>query len=279
MKSLASTGEVKAVTADVTLGVLNASVVQRTDVTPDLTIWRIRPDTGRTPPFLPGQYVTIGAPLEPVRSGGQLSVPLVMRPYSIASPPTQREDFELFIRRVPEGSMTPRLWAASVGDRVSVGERPKGKLTLEAVPMESHLVMVSTGTGIAPFMAMLRAYATRGVWSRVTVINGVRSVADAAYHRELLTMQERDPTMSYVAAVSREPVAGKPSLAPGHVQTLLTPEAFKRLTGQGLTPSTCRVLLCGNPDMILAIVDALEPLGFSVDTSQEAGHIFFERYW
>ncbi len=135
--------------------------MERLDVTADLARFRLRPDGGM-PAFVPGQYVSLGL---------QTDAGHLLRPYSIASAPHEREVLESYIRRMEAGAFTARLWALQPGERLWVGP-PRGLFTLRPRHEGPHL-LIATGTGLAPMMAMLADLGARPSRPRVILIHGV----------------------------------------------------------------------------------------------------------
>ena len=172
----------------------NATLVAREDIGPDLGYFRVKLD-GPAVPFEPGQYMTIG-----VIADGKL----LQRPYSVASAPTvsDTDGYEFFVRHVPVVRFTTALWRLPVGQRMRmIG--PKGRFMLEPVDERTHLY-VSTGTGIAPFIAMVRETMAQGRPRRTVVLNGV-SYADELGYRSELEAWQQDPAyrLTYVPTISR----------------------------------------------------------------------------
>lgn len=274
--------------------VCNATIVHRHDLTAELSIVQIRPDHGVVPDFLPGQFVKLGLPRaegpEPVSTAGRSrSGPrLVRRAYSIASSPRQRDALELLIVRVETGKLTPRLWTLEPGGRVWLDDKISGHFTLNPVPPGKNLIMVATGTGIAPYVSMLRTYAEAPPWRQAVVINGVRYAADLAYREELEALAAAHDHIVYIPITSREPeapphqpLAGRKHWTGlrGRVQQVLEPHAYEALVGASLNPCDCQVMLCGNPDMIVSVQRMLEERGFHVHSPAQPGNIHYERYW
>ena len=146
-------------------------------------------------PFEPGQYLTIG-----VESNGKF----IQRPYSVASSPRDiaTEGYEFYIRVVEGGTFTPLLWRIPVGHRMRmIG--PKGRFMLEPDDDRTH-VFISSGTGIAPFVSMMKTLLHDGAPRKAVMLNGVSYVGDLGY-RDLLEGWERDGTypLTYVPTVSR----------------------------------------------------------------------------
>jgi ferredoxin--NADP+ reductase len=275
---------------------LNARVVRRTDLHDGLRIIHVRPADGPPPPFKPGQFVVLGLPrAEPGRSL------LLRRAYSIASPPGA-DALEFLLVRIDEGRLTPRLWELREGDPLFLDSAARGEFTLDAVPPHSNLVLFATGTGIAPYMSMLRAKlpggwtaAARGChgngpqphesghgsarFRRTVLIHGVRYAADLAYRTELEAFASREAGFRYVPIVSREPHDAAWDGLRGRVQLALAEERFEGLAGFPLSPATCHVLLCGNPAMVREVQGQLESRGFCPHTRRRPGNVHTERYW
>lgn len=262
----------------------NTTLIDRQDVTEDLCIIRLRPDSGQALDYEPGQFITIGLPRPPTLNSpaarmGSDRVRLIRRAYSIASSPLTRDHIELYVALVEQGKLTPRLWDLYPGDRIWMDDQTKGEFTLEGIGSDKDLVMVGTGTGLAPYMSMLRTYQGQSRWNRFVVIHGVRLVQDLGYRQELEQISTADPTVFYVPTVTREPDSSPWQGLRGRVQVVLEEETYQRLVGAKLDPARCHVFLCGNPDMISSVQAILESRGFVTQTRQQSGNIHFERYW
>lgn len=238
-------------------GPYNGRIIAREDLTPTLATLRIALDTAPLP-FEPGQYIAIGLEL----SGG-----LVQRPYSIASSARRLEDgYELYIRRVPGGALTPSLFATGVGQRLLV-RRPKGRFVLGRDDQRTHL-FVATGCGLAPFLAMVRTLLDEGQPRRVVLLHGVSYVAELGY-RALLEDWERSDALPlrYLPTISRPDAGWQGRTGRAEAQLPQVLDDF------GLTPQDTVVYLCGNPEMIGTSRDLLVARGFPVD------HVRSELYW
>ena len=252
----------------------NATIVYRRDLHAGLWIIRVKPD-GDVPEFLPGQYAELAiAELQP---DGKFK--LVRRAYSIASAPQERDYLEFFIALVDEGELTPKLHSLGEGQRLWLNPKVKGKFTLDPIPPDSSLVMVATGTGIAPFISMLQQYRSSGRWKRCALVEGVRYANDLGYEDQLAELQEADRTIQYCATVSREPEGSSWKGKRGRVNQLLTLSGFRSAFGWDLSPADTQVLLCGNPAMIDEVTADLSNHGFKPHSKKDPGQIHFERYW
>lgn len=229
----------------------NARVVARTDMHESLAYVWVRFD-GEPTPFAPGQYMTIGVFVD-----GRI----VQRPYSVASDPFVAGDtgYEFYVRLVQGGSFTPLLWRLPVGHRMRmIG--PKGKFTLEPDDDRIHL-FISTGTGNAPFVSMMKSMLREGAPRRAVFVNGVSYVADLGY-RDLLEgwQASGEYPVRYVPTVSRpaDPANAGWTGWTGRTEAVL-PRALSEFN---LTPDNTIAYICGNPDMILAADAFLLEAGF-----------------
>ena len=275
---------------DATTDVFNATLTDRQNINDELCIVRISPDSEQVPLFEPGQFITLGLPKDPTDvpanapSRGDTDKPqrprLVRRAFSIASSALVRDHIELYLVLVKEGRFTPMLWALRTpGGRVWMDNQAKGTFTLEGVPEGKDLVMVATGTGLAPFMSMLRTYRGTGMWRRYVIIHGVRLASDLGYHQELEQISREDPSVIYLPTVTREPQGSSWTGLRGRVQSVLAPDTYLPHVGAPLDPRDCHVFLCGNPEMITSAEETLMGRGFLLQTKDRPGNLHFERYW
>ena len=232
---------------------------------------RVQPDGWELPAFEPGQFATLGLP-DP--AGGK---PL-KRVYSIASAPGE-PSLEFYLQLVKEGAFTSVLWPHHPGDRVHLAPAIHGRFTLAGVPEDHDLVLIGTGTGIAPFLSMVRHYAGRRRWRRCAIVHGARSIDELGYREELHALSRDDPSIAFVPVVSREPEgSGWPGLR-GRVQALLETDAFPARAGMPLDPERCHVFLCGNPAMIDDLDARLAARGFRHDRPEAPGTMHYEKWW
>ena len=205
---------------------------------------------------------------------------LIRRAYSIASSSRARQYLEFYITLVKSGALTPRIFALGAGDRLWLGPKITGTFTLDLAPATDHLVMVATGTGLAPYMSMLRTMLPDIGGRSVAVLLGARHSWDLGYHAELETMARLCPGFSYVPTVSRpneEPVpwAGHA----GYVTDLWRRGILAELWGTAPGPTDTSVFLCGNPNMVDDMCGLLGGEGFAVHSRTAPGKIFVEKYW
>lgn len=229
----------------------NATLVRRDDQHDSLAYFWVRFD-GDPTPFAAGQYMTIGVFVD-----GKL----VQRPYSVASAPgtAGTDGYEFYVRLVQGGTFTPLLWDLPVGQRMRmIG--PKGKFVLDADDDRVHL-FVSSGTGNAPFVAMMRQALLDSAPRRAVFLNGVSHVRDLGY-RGILERWESsgEYPVTFVPTISRpsDPANAGWTGRTGRVESIVGPV----ISDLGLSPSETVAYLCGNPDMILTAEATLLGLGF-----------------
>ena len=199
----------------------------------------------------------------------------VNRPYSVASP--HGEALEFFIVRVDDGELTPHLWNLEAGDEIEVSEKAAGRFTLEKTPDAENLWLIATGTGLAPYVAMLR---TEEPWKRfrkIAVVHGVRHANDLAYTEELKQLeQQRDGAFKLVQALTRE---SAPGALEGRIPSLVESGVLEEQAGFQMTKEGSAVLLCGNPAMLDSMEEVLGKRSMIKHRSKAPGQIVLERYW
>ena len=273
--------------SDNTGSMLNAIVTQRIEVAPGLIVLRVAPDGWELPRFEPGQYGVLGLPFSSPRCLG--SDPedntvdpnkLIKRAYSIASSSIAREYFEFYISLVESGALTPRLMAKNVGDRVWLGRKVTGLFTLESVPAECHVIMIATGTGLAPYVSMMRTRLAEQEQRRLVVVHGARHSWDLGYMSEMMTFQRFCPQFDYLPVISRpkeEPIEWQGLV--GHCQDVWKNGLIDERLGFRPSPETTHIFLCGNPGMIRDTLEMLEADGFREHTRKSPGQMHTEKYW
>jgi len=228
----------------------NARLVRREDETDSLAYFWVRFDAEPTL-FESGQYMTIGVFADER---------LVQRPYSVASAPVSAgsEGYEFYVRRVIGGTFTPLLWRLPVGHPMRmIG--PKGRFTLEPDDDRIHL-FISSGTGNAPFVSMIRTLMAEGRPRRAVFLNGVSYATELGYRGLVEGWQRGGYPVDYVPTVSRpdDPRNADWTGRTGRAEAALPAV----LDDFGLDPSNTIGYICGNPDMILSAEATLLERGF-----------------
>jgi ferredoxin/flavodoxin---NADP+ reductase len=222
--------------------------------------------------FENGQFVMIGLNL-----GGKL----VKRAYSIASP-NWDEHLEFFSIKVQHGLLTSQLQHVQPGDAVYISHKPTGTLLISDLRPGRNLYLLATGTGLAPFLSIVRDPETYERFERVVVAHGVRNIQDLAY-RDYLTQELPrheylgemvSKQLLYYPVVSREPFRYE-----GRVTTRLDSGAMAADLGlDPLDPAHDRVMICGSTQMLADLRCILDARGFEVSPRiGTAGDYVFER--
>jgi ferredoxin/flavodoxin---NADP+ reductase len=241
----------------------NATLVKRVDDTEDLASFWIRMD-GEPTPFEPGQYMTIGV----VTDGKMLQ-----RPYSVASSPRRAGDegYEMYVRLVPVFRFTTALWRLPVGHRMRmIG--PKGRFMLDPDDDDRIHLFISTGTGIAPFISMMKAALEAGRPRRAVLMNGVSYEHDLGYRPLLEGWQASgEYPVTYVPTVSRpaDPANAAWQGRTGRVEA----NVLGVCEELGLMPHNTVAYICGNPEMIVTAEAQLLESGFAEE------QVKTELYW
>lgn len=222
--------------------------------------------------FENGQFVMIGLPVE--------GRPL-MRAYSIASA-NWEEQLEFFSIKVPNGPLTSRLKDIRPGDTVLISRKPTGTLLIGDLLPGRTLYLLATGTGLAPFLSIVKDPETYERFERVVLTHGVRTAKDLAYadyirnelpRHEWLSEPIREKLL-YYPAVSREAFAHQ-----GRLTTLMeSGRLFSDLGLPPLDPNVDRAMICGSPSMLADFRRILDSRGFSAAPRiGTPGHYVFER--
>lgn len=199
--------------------------------------------------------------------------PRIARPFSFVNTP---EDpvLEFYGIVVPEGPLSPRLERLEKGDRLYIASNPAGFLVLSEVPDAETLWLVSTGTGIAPFLSILR---TQTPWRRfrnVVLVHAVRHARELVY-QDMIRKISKENALRYVTFVSRETAPG--SLA-GRIPAAVRDGRLETSADLALDQRS-HVMLCGNPDMLKDASAALAERGLRKHRRRNPGHITVESFW
>lgn len=237
-------------------------IAWRQDHAPDLWSIRVRPEQPLT--FTPGQYVTIGVD----RDGRVLE-----RAYSIVSSPLESE-IEFFFELVPHGGLTPLLHSLREGDALLMRRQAKGLLVLDTRSGHRQHYLISTVTGVAPYVSMMRTLTRQpqpdgAPELRVVLLQAASRSWEFAYRQELEALAESAKWFRYIPTVSRpwEDPAWQGEV--GRVEDLLR----KYSDSLGLEPAGTTAYLCGHPGMIENAKGILMRRGFSKESIRE------EAFW
>ena len=221
--------------------------------------------------FKNGHFVMVGLPDE--------GKPL-MRAYSIASA-NYEDELEFFSIKVPDGPLTSKLQHLKVGDEVFVSKKPTGTLITDQMLPGKNLYLLGTGTGLAPFMSIIKDYEIYEQFDRVILVHGVRNISELAYsgyiekelpEHEYFGELVRDKLL-YYPTVTREPYRNN-----GRITDLMT--SGKLFLDLGLPLPNLdddRFMLCGSPSLLKDMTAILNTRGFKEVRNGKQGHYVIER--
>ena len=222
--------------------------------------------------FTSGQFVMVGLMTEEGR-------PLV-RAYSIASP-AWHDELEFYSIKVADGPLTSRLQKIQVGDQVLIGRKPTGTLVLDGLRPGKRLYMLGTGTGLAPWLSLVRDPEVYERYDEVIVTHTVREVADLNY-RELFEQDLPNdeylgeliaPKLKYYPTVTREAFKTE-----GRITDLIASGRMNADLGTPkLDPAVDRLMLCGGPSVLADLKKQLEGMGFEEGSIANPGDYVLEK--
>lgn len=261
----------------------NAKVTSRLEINPFLIVLGVTPEQPVT--FKPGQYVVLALKASTPRvsnstpeSNPKEGDAIIQRAYSIASANTSKE-LEFYLALVTAGELTPRLFSLKVGDPVYVSAKPVGLFTLDRVEEKKSLLLVATGTGLAPYISMLRSQMDVLKNKKVVVLQGARHVGDLGYRDELEVLAKKHPNIIYMPVLSQGAKDPAWKGLNGYLQdTIFSGEVEKRADLK-VTPDNFDVFICGNPAMIKSAIEKLSAVGFVLAKGKTPGTIHIEEYW
>jgi ferredoxin/flavodoxin---NADP+ reductase len=230
--------------------------------------------------FEAGQWARLGV----IKAGRDKPI---WRAYSIVSA-TYEPYLEFYSIVVPGGDFTSELSTLAVGDTVLLEKLPYGFLTMarfETLPQQD-LWLLSTGTGLAPFISVLGDLAVWEHYQRIIVVHGVRQANELTYTDTLSSFTQHElfaeqaHKLIYQACVTREaPENIALNTLMGRIPLLIDTGALENAVGVRFTPEHSRVMICGNPDMVVDTRSVLKAKGLTVSKSSQLGNIAVENYW
>lgn len=221
--------------------------------------------------FKNGHFVMVGLPEE--------GKPL-LRAYSIASA-NYEDELEFFSIKVPNGPLTSRLQHLQVGDEVLVSKKPTGTLVTDQMLPGKHLYLISTGTGLAPFMSIIKDHEIYDQFDKIILTHGVRYTSELAY---VDYIKNELPNNEYFGELVREKLIYYPAVTRegyknnGRLTDLMT--SGKLFVDIGLPKPNVeddRFMICGSPSMLKDTCAILNERGFEEVRNGQAGHYVIER--
>lgn len=217
-------------------------------------------------PFQAGQFTKLALDID-----GEV----VGRAYSFINAPGETP-LEFYFIEVPGGLLTSRLVALEAGDAVWVAPQAAGFLTLAEVPDAKHLWLLSTNTGIAPFLSILKTIAPSQRFERIVLAHAVRHVDELAYGETIRGFaQQHGEQFRFVPFVSREETD---FALRARIPEAIADGRLEARAGVALAPESSQVMLCGNPDMVRDTTGILLARGLKKNRRRDPGHITVESY-
>jgi ferredoxin/flavodoxin---NADP+ reductase len=237
---------------------------------PALMSIRVRREPAYT--FTPGQFARIGLPGE----DGEI----IWRAYSIVSAPDEAF-LEFFLVVVPTGAFSARVAKLKLGDTMLVDKIAQGFLTADRFKNGRDLWLMATGTGLAPYISMVRDKAVWAQFENIVIVQSVRERADLAYVEELTAMSNEvteipRARLRFINTLTRDRAEGA---LEGRIPALINSGALEQAANIKLADEHSRFMLCGNPEMVEGMRALLKARGFRMNRKLEPGHIIVENYW
>lgn len=245
-------------------------ITYRENLTPDLAIIRVQPaDGSKVPDFKAGQFVALGLKVD-----GDDKI--TYRAYSLSSPPEEKKHFEFYIKWATEpvmGKFTSALFKMG-GSGELYWRRPAGAFTIEGkkadgTPETRRLVLVASGTGLAPFVSYALNLKSAGSKREIVLLHGAKYAQELGYRDVLERMAAGSPNFKYLPTVSRpdHQLSRGWRGRTGRVETLLGSQ-LEKTVGEKITPENSFFHICGYQGTIDSVVAILDPLGFVTNRSK-----------
>lgn len=222
--------------------------------------------------FVSGQFARIGL----VEESGEH----IWRAYSIVSGPDEAF-LEFFLVVLPGGKFSARVAMLAVGQPLLLEKPAQGFLTLDRFRDGRDLWLIGTGTGLAPYISMLRAASTWRRFENIVVALSVRQAGDLAYVDEIELLaanhQKDGAKLHFVKSLTRDDNVD--GALHGRLTTLTESGSLEQSAGLEFDPDRSRFMLCGNPEMVEAMRAILKARGFLMNRRMTPGHIIVENYW
>lgn len=226
--------------------------------------------------FTPGHYARLGL------DAGDGSI--VWRPYSVVSA-AYDEYLEFLAVLVPDGAFSAPLARLREGDTIHVEKASYGFLTVDQLAPGRDLWLLASGTGLGPFLSILRDPAIWQGFERLIVVHSVRQSAELAYRDEIAALAA-DPLfadsaaqLTYLPVVTREPGATALGALTTRIPQLLADGQLAAAAGRQISVEASRLMICGNPEMARELRQMLGALGFATNRRGVPGQMAFEKYW
>lgn len=216
--------------------------------------------------FEAGQFVRVALDIDGER---------IARPYSLVNKPGD-DYLEIYFNIVPEGPLSSRLAGLEVDDEIFITDRANGFLIIDELPECKHLWLMATGTGVGPFLSILK---TEKAWQRfekIVLAYSVRDASELSYQQQISALEkENADQFLYVPFVTRDNLEG---VIKQRIPQSIDDGSFEQRVGIDINENDSHVMMCGNSAMIADVSECLEKRGLRKHRRREPGHITTEKY-
>ncbi len=213
-----------------------------------------------------GQFVRIG-----LADGDEV----IARPYSLVNTPEENH-LEVYFNIVEEGPLSPRLFELKAGDDVLVSDNPSGFLTISEIPQCRHLWMIATGTGIGPFLSILKSKVAWEKFEKIILCYSVSYAEELAYQDTIEQIASaHGDQFCYLPVVTREAMAG--SLGK-RITVVMQDGSLEQQAGASINAENSHVMMCGSSDMITDVSAELVSREMKKHRRRDPGHFTTEKY-
>ena len=231
------------------------------------TLYSLRVRVANYPSFTPGQFTRIALDLNGER---------VARPYSLVNAPHE-DVLEFYSITLDEGILSPQLHKLQAGERLYVSDLVSGFLVLDEVPREhKKLWLMATGTGLGPFLSILKTEQPWRRFEQLVLVHAVRYVEELAYRATIDQLSARHSNLQYIAFVSRQEAD---FALPGRIPASLADGRLEERARLAMHPDDTHLMLCGNPAMLKDVQAVMAERGFKRNRRRDPGQITTENYW
>jgi ferredoxin--NADP+ reductase len=244
---------------------LDAKVVENKQWNDRLHSLRVQADF---PKFKAGQFTRLALDID-----GEV----ISRPFSLVNAPDE-QPLDFYFIEVPEGVLSTRLAQLQPGDDIKVAPKAAGLLTPDQIPEAHHLYLLATGTGIGPFLSIIKTSEIWKQFTKVVLVHAVRFQNELTYQETIAATQAEHPeAFIYIPIVSREDCDFALS---GRIPQTIEDGRLEHRAGLEISPADSQIMLCGNPAMIQETMDLLiDQRGMKKHSRRDPGQISIEKYW
>ena len=217
--------------------------------------------------FIAGQYAKISLIIDNKE---------VERPYSFVNSPND-PILEIYSVSVPNGPLSTALQKLKKGDQINISPNGNGFLILNEVPKVKNIWMLATGTGIGPYLSILKTEDSCKNFEKVILVHAVRYNKELTYQKTIKDLKEKyGEKFIYITFVSREKVENSLS---GRIPQSINNGSLEKKANIKILPSNSHIMMCGNPEMLKDTTIELKKIGLKKHRRSSPGHITTENYW